>query len=71
MLLDEELEAQKLVFARSQPCVSDLALTLGSVMIFVKMRRSCKPIDLSWVSCKDDCVFELVSFDFPFLKLVF
>lgn len=47
MLLDEELEAQKLVFARSQPCVPDLALTLGSVMIFVKMRRSCKPKDLS------------------------
>lgn len=47
MLLDEELDAQKLVFARSQPCVPDVALTLDSVMIFVKMRRSCKPKDLS------------------------
>lgn len=47
MLLDEELDAQKLVFVRSQPCVPDVALTMGSVMIFVKMRRSCKPKDLS------------------------
>lgn len=47
MLWDEELEAQKLFFARSQPCVPDVALTMGSVMIFVKMRRSCKPKDLS------------------------
>lgn len=40
MFLDKELAVKKLVFTGSQAGVPDLALTLGCVMFFVKMRRS-------------------------------
>lgn len=41
MFSDDELAAKRLVFAGSQPGVLELALTLGCVIIFGKMRRSC------------------------------